>query len=315
MDPYAVSSSHTVNEAAGSVSIKRTFGSETTNANTFLLDKDCSNEVTKVLTKTDTSYNNNEVTSTIQVNVNEIGAALDDNIIFASNGDSFTDDDDFSVGKIDFCLKSTSITLWNGEDVEMSSFKGRYSISYQVDNDFLVIAGVTASEIDPTDELDFNINLQIVAQRCSDGSESFSGPDVNSVLAEGDTYYLCINVEGGTLNNIDLDASYSETAPGVYSETISLVDGNTATLPIIALSDVGTSTKQISIPIVSAFLEGLDGASTNLKLSGSADITFSGNRGQKLLQTETYQVVVKIGKAADFGCFGPLFRMTKKLFV
>jgi len=311
---FSISSSHTVNEQFGFVDIKRTFGTGTTSVRTELKDKDCGNTVAaNIIEYFETGYANNEVTSTIEVfNVNEMELALGDNILFDLNGIAFARDADISKGLIKFCLQSTSIALWDSNDIDMKTFRGGYTILYTIVNDFVVMTSVTELDMDATDPLGFEIDLRITAFRCSKDSETFTG-DENALLVEGDVYYLCLTVAGGSLRNVNLDASYAETN-NIYYETISLVAEDAVTNAIIGFSDVGSS-KQIAVPIIAAFLEGVQGESVNLKLSGNADVEFSGSSKQKLMETETYEVVVKLAKAAELGCFGSLFRIISNLFV
>ena len=268
MGPYSISSSHTVNEAEGKVTITRTFGELATDTKTELLDKDCANSVSRVLSKTDTTFSNSKVDTTIAVNVNEIDDALTDNIVFDPNGATFATDADTTEGTLQFCLKSTSIATWGNEAIEMSTYKGGYVITYRVEDTFFVVTSVTESEIDNVGEV-LDIDLRIVAQRCSEGSEVFSG-NANTIV-EGEIYYLCLKVDGGTLSNISLDALFGvKASDDEYSKKIDLIDQDQPSLPIIVMSEVGDWT-QISVPIVAAFLQG----DSELKLSGSGDIAFA----------------------------------------
>jgi len=305
LEAYSISSSHTVNEAGGFVIITRKFGTDTKNARTELLDKDCRSPVTRVISTTNTAYEKNEVTSTIQVNVNEIDSATQDNILFDINGNEFAADADNSLGTMKFCLVSTSITSWGENDIDMTKFRGLYSIGYKVVDDFVVINSVTESDMDQTDDLGFEIELVVNAQRCSEDSATFTGSDPNATLVEGDVYYLCLNVLGGTLSNINLLASYSEIND-YYSESLPLVVDDVVVNPIFVLSDIDSS-KQIAVPIISEFLEGVVGSSGKFKLSGDADIAFLGSRGQKAVQAETYEVIVELGVATELGCLQSLF--------
>merc|ERR1712087_69330 len=184
---------------------------------------------------------------------------------------------------------------------------GGYVITYRVVDTFFVVTSATESVVDSEDEV-LDIDLQIVAQRCSQGSDTFSGNE--NTIVEGEIYYLCLKVDGGILSNINLNALYGvKESDEQYSEEISLIDQDTPSLPIIVMSDVG-AWKQISVPIVAAFLQG----DSELKLSGSGDIAFPGSNAQRLVETESFDIVVELVKAAEEGCFGPLFRMTKKLF-
>ena len=134
MDRYSISSTHTVDNVKGTVDITRTFGQLTSDTRTELLDKDCANPVDLVLSKVDTTYSNFEVTTTIEVNVNEIDDALTDNIVLDSQGNPFAPNADTSVGTLQFCPKSTSIATWGDDEIEMSAYKGGYEITYQVED-------------------------------------------------------------------------------------------------------------------------------------------------------------------------------------
>jgi len=319
---FSISSAHTVDAAAGFVVITRTFGTATSNVRTELKDRDCGNTITRVIASTDTPFENNEVTSTIQVSFSQMELALDDNILFNEDENAFVGGEDIDQGFIKFCLESTSITSWGGgSNIDMKTFRGGYKISYNIVNSFVLITSVTESEIDVTDVPLIDITLGIEAVRCSEGSETFTGFDSTASLVEGDVYYLCLKVDGGTVSNVNLDAFYSPVENGVdgvyvdYDEKISLVASGIVTNPIIGYSVVGSS-RQIAIPILAAFLEGIgDDLSVSLKLEGNADLEFSGSGKQKLVGTETYELVVELTKAAELGCFGSLFRIISNVFV
>ena len=108
-------------------------------------------------------------------------------------------------------------------------------------DDFAVLASVTASEIDLSDDFDFEITLVLNAVRCSEGSETFT-PDANAMIVEADVYYLCLKVEGGSVSNINLIASYWEEND-VYSQSLPLVEGSVVSNSIIGLTDVDLQNK------------------------------------------------------------------------
>jgi len=134
LDDYSISSLETINTAEQTVKFTRTYGPLVTSTKTFLRDAGCQTDVTRGLFLNNEPFDNQEVLSTVSVDVNEIYSARLDNIFFNNDDNLFEADDDMSHGKIKFCLKSTSITDLNGTNVAITSYNGVYAISYNIHN-------------------------------------------------------------------------------------------------------------------------------------------------------------------------------------